>query len=93
MPSAFDSFKQNSELRYTLKKPATVNIRIIARDSTGREFLVNTLVAGLHESSGTHGHTWLGETGDGMFAPAGVYIGTLEANGTSYETVVRVYHQ
>ena len=36
-PSAFDSFKANTELRYTLKVPATLNAYILKSDSTGKE--------------------------------------------------------
>jgi len=61
-PSAFDSFTKNTEVQYTLKNPVAVNISIVKRDSSGQEYLVKTLAEDIHETKGTHRHTWLGDT-------------------------------
>ena len=92
-PSAFDSFKQNTELRYSLKEPATVSILIARRDSVYGERAVATLISGLNETSGTHGHSWLGNTDLGVFAPAGNFLGILIANNHRFEAAVIVFHQ
>jgi hypothetical protein len=90
-PEAFDSFTGTTSLRYTLKRPATTTIRIIAPGKSGS--VVMTLFEELKESSGLHQHTWLGDTEEGYFAPAGEYLGELEVEGESYQAVVRVYHR
>jgi len=92
VPSAFDSYTRNTEIRYALTEHADVAIRIVATDSTGQFFLVKAIVTQLEESAGSHGHTWLGDTFDGHFAPAGIYFGVVEANGRRYETMVQVFH-
>lgn len=58
-PSAFDSFKRNTEVRYSLKYPARVSLVIVKREQ-GREEVVKTLFGGLDESKGTQAHSWLG---------------------------------
>jgi hypothetical protein len=92
-PEAFDSFTGTTSLRYTLKRPATTTIRIIAPGKSGPGSVVMTLFEELKESSGIHQHTWLGDTEEGYFAPAGEYLGELEVEGESYQAVVRVYHR
>lgn len=91
-PSAFDSFRRNTEIRYTLKSAATVSIYIVRRDSTGQPQLVSTLVENVFETRGTHAHTWLGDTQNGFFAPSGLYHGILQIANQRYEASVRVFH-
>ncbi|MCX6132611.1 MAG: hypothetical protein NTU47_02260 [Ignavibacteriales bacterium] len=91
-PSAFDSFKANSEIRYSLKSPATLNAFIITIDSNGKEFLVKTLVLNAAESKGSHAHTWLGDTNDQLFAPPGLYIGVIQIQDRRFESTVLVFH-
>ncbi|MEO8167331.1 MAG: hypothetical protein ABI623_03730 [bacterium] len=91
-PSAFDSFRANSEIRYTLAKPATVTIYIAQRNASGQLVFVNTLVQNIYETKGSHGHTWLGDTAAGLFAESGLYIAVLQIESTQYETSVRVFH-
>ena len=91
-PSAFDSFRANTEMRYTLKAPTTVNIYVIRRDSSGQTLLVNTLVQDVYETKGTHAHTWLGDTNRGLFAPTGLYLGILQIGDRRFEAAVRVFH-
>lgn len=91
-PSAFDSFRTNTEIRYTLAKPATVSIYIARRDATGQLVLVNTLARNIYETKGSHGHTWLGDTAAGVFAESGLYIAILEIENSRYETTVRIFH-
>lgn len=91
-PSAFDSFRRNTEIRYTLKSPSTVSINIVRRDSAGQMFLVNTIAENTYETKGSHSHTWLGDTRSGLFAPSGLYLGVLRIGDKQYETSVRVFH-
>ena len=91
-PSAFDSFRTNAEVRYTLAKPATVSIYIARRDASGGLQLVNILAENIYETKGSHGHTWLGETSAGFFAESGLYIAILRIEGNQYETTVRIFH-
>ncbi len=89
-PSAFDSFARNTEIRYTLSAPAQVSVEIL-RVSAALE-RVTTLFADLPESRGLHAHTWLGDTDEGKFAPAGEYRGVVRAGNRRFETTVRVFH-
>ena len=91
-PSAFDSFTKNTEVQYTLKNPVAVNISIVKRDSSGQEFLVKTIAEDIHETKGTHRHTWLGDTEKGLFAPIGTYIGLIRIESQRFETTVLVFH-
>lgn len=91
-PSAFDSFKRNTELKYSLGAPSTVTISIIKRDSAMQDYLVKTLAENLNETKGSHSVTWLGDTDQRLFAPAGVYFGVLRIHDQQYETIVQVFH-
>lgn len=91
-PSAFDSFRANTEIRYTLARPATVTIFIARRDAAGQLIHVNTLAQSIYETKGSHGHTWLGDTAAGVFAESGLYIAVLQIDNNRYETTVRVFH-
>jgi hypothetical protein len=91
-PSAFDSFRRNTELRYALTDPAVVDIRVVRRTADGGEVAVKTLARSLRETRGSHAVTWLGDTTERLFAPAGVYIGVVEAGGERFETSVEVFH-
>jgi hypothetical protein len=91
-PSAFDSFTKNTEVQYTLKNPIAVKISIVKRDSSGQEYLVKTLAEDIHETKGTHRHTWLGDTEKGLFAPIGTYIGIVQIESNRFEATVLVYH-
>ena len=91
-PSAFDSFTKNTEVQYTLKNPVAVNISIVKRDSSGKEYLVKTIAEVIHETKGTHRHTWLGDTEKGLFAPIGTYVGLVQIETQRFETTVLVYH-
>jgi len=91
-PSAFDSFKSNTEMRYTLKVPVALNVYILRSDSTGKEFLVKTLAINAAESKGSHAHTWLGDTNDELFAPPGLYIGVIQIQERRFESTVLVFH-
>ena len=91
-PSAFDSFKSNTEIRYSLKTPASVSVVIVRRDSLQNEIPIATLISKTRETSGTHAHTWLGNTDRGMFAPAGTYFGIVLADNERFEASVCVFH-
>jgi len=91
VPSAFDSFRANTELKYTLKSPSVVTLFIVSRQD-GNDLLVATLLPAISETGGTHGHTWLGNTNEGYFAPTGVYIGVLQTEDRRFETTVEVFH-
>jgi hypothetical protein len=88
-PEAFDSFTASTSVRYTLSRPAVTTLRICSKT---RETVV-ILFEELHETKGSHAHTWLGDTDEGFFAPAGSYIGVLEAEGEEFESVVKIYHR
>ena len=91
-PSAFDSFKQNAELRYTLGAPAEIRIMILRREASGAEVLVKVLGSSLRETKGSHAVTWLGDTSEHFFAPAGTYLGVVECGNTRCEAPVEVFH-
>ncbi len=91
VPSAFDSFRANTEVKYTLSAPSTVTLSIVSRGN-GRDQLVATLASCISETKGTHGHTWLGNTNAGEFAPAAVYVGVLQIEARRFEAVVQVFH-
>ena len=91
-PSAFDSFRANTEIRYTLAKPATVTIYIAQRNSSGQLILINSIAESINETKGSHGHTWLGDTAAGLFAESGNYIAVLQIESNQYEAGVRVFH-
>ncbi len=91
-PSASDSFKSNTQLLYTLKAPATLNAYIVKVDSAGMQHLVKTLVLNATESKGSHAHTWLGDTDDGLFTPSGLYAGVIHIQDRSFQATVLVFH-
>ncbi|MBI5021782.1 MAG: hypothetical protein HZB59_10110 [Ignavibacteriales bacterium] len=91
-PSAFDSFRRNTELKYTLKNPSEVSIYIMKKDSLQNDVLVKTLVENAVETKGTHSTTWLGETNQRYFAPVGIYFGVLKIGSRRFETSVQVFH-
>ena len=91
-PSAFDSFRRNTELRYSLKSASSVSIYIIRRDSAGGDLLVRTLVETLNETKGSHSITWIGDTDQRLFAPAGIYFGIVQLQEHRFETIVQVFH-
>ena len=91
-PGAFDSFRRNTEILYTLRQPARISFSIVQRADSGAERPVNTIFTEILESKGYHSHTWLGDTFSGLFAPAGDYIGVLRVDGRRFEAPVRVFH-
>jgi hypothetical protein len=91
-PAAFDSFRRNTDIVYTLKQAARVSIAIVKRPLAGEDQPVLTLFAQIYESRGTHAHTWLGDTAGGLFAPPGDYVGIVAVDGCRYEATVRVFH-
>jgi hypothetical protein len=91
-PAAFDSFKANTEIRYSLEAPAAVSCMIVRRGGATPDLLVTTLCSAVYESKGAHAHTWLGDTNAGLFAPAGDYIGILAVRDHRYEATVRIFH-
>jgi hypothetical protein len=91
-PSAFDSFKRNTELRYSLSGAATVSAYIVRRDSVHIELYIKTLVEDLSETKGSHSITWIGDTDERLFAPAGIYFGVLRVKNQRFETIIQVFH-
>jgi hypothetical protein len=90
-PSAFDSFRQNTVIRYSLSRATQVSIYIVIRDPLGTK-LVKTIIENLNETKGSHSHTWLGDNEQGYFAPSGLYYGIVRVNNKPYEAEVRIYH-
>jgi hypothetical protein len=91
-PGAFDSFRRNTEILYTLQQPARVSFSIVRRLPSGIDQPVISIFTELLESKGYHSHTWLGDTAGGLFAPAGDYIGIVRVGAAKYEANVRVFH-
>ncbi len=91
-PGAFDSFRRNTEILYTLTESARVTFAIVQRPDSGADRPVVTVFSEIMESKGYHSHTWLGDTSAGLFAPAGDYIGIVRVNGRQFEAPVRVFH-
>ena len=91
VPAAFDSFRRNAELHFTLAASAVVTIRITAHTAAG-ERTVKTIAEGARATKGSHAAAWLGDTDERFFAPAGIYYGVVETGGASYETNVQVFH-
>jgi hypothetical protein len=91
-PGAFDSFRRNTEILYTLRRSARVTLSIVRRPVSGMDQPVITLFTELLESRGYHSHTWLGDTSQGLFAPAGDYVGIVRVGDSWFEAPVRVFH-
>ncbi len=90
-PSAFDSFRRNTELHFSLKYPAIASVAIICRDSSG-EKRVRTLLPEVAFTKGSHSVTWLGDTDERLFAPAGTYYGTVSTQRSRFIATVEVFH-
>ena len=91
-PAAFDSFRRNTQVFYTLKQSARVTLSIVRRPAQGEDQPVITLFTELLESKGFHSHTWLGDTSAELFAPPGDYVGIIRVGDRSFEAAVRVFH-
>ncbi len=91
-PAAFDSFRRNTQIFYTLKQSARVTLSIVRRPVQGPDQPVVTLFTELLESKGFHSHTWLGDTSAGLFAPPGDYVCIVHVGDRSFEASVRVFH-
>ncbi len=91
-PSAFDSFRRNAELRFTLSSPQTITVFITRDDSGGGREIVKTLILNSRETKGSHSTTWLGDNNKGTFAPAGSYLGVVTIEQESFSTSVQVFH-
>jgi len=88
-PPLFDSFKQNTILRYTLTKPAQVSIYIY--DAEGN--LVKTIARDLYLTQGSQSHGWKGDNDQGQFQTAGIYIGVVSVKGNkTYKATVEIFH-
>jgi len=93
VPSAFDPFKKNAELKYSLDSETSIDAYIVKKDSLGQRWLVKTLTEDIILSKGTHAHAWLGGNDDGFFVPVGLYYGVIQTKYDLYETPVEVYHE
>lgn len=91
-PAAFDSFRRNTQILYTLKQSARVTLSIVRRPVEGVDQPVVTLFTELLESKGFHSHMWLGDSSAGLFAPPGDYVGIIRIGDRSFEAAVRVFH-
>ena len=91
-PSAFDSFRRNTEMKYSLKSASIVSVYIVKKDSAQKELLVKTLVEDLNETKGSHSITWIGDTDQRLFAPAGTYFGVVQLQQHRFQTIVQVFH-
>ena len=91
-PAAFDSFRRNTQIFYTLRQSARVTLSIVRRPVEGADQPVVTLFTELLESKGFHSHMWLGDSSAGLFAPPGDYVGIIRIGDRSFEAAVRVFH-
>jgi hypothetical protein len=88
-PPLFDSFKQNTYLRYTLTKPAEVSIYIL--NSNGER--IKTIAENLRLTQGSQSHGWKGDNDKGEFQSTGIYIGAVVVKGNkTYKTTVEIFH-
>lgn len=88
-PPLFDSFKQNTKLKFELTKPATADIFITDREGN----LIKTIATSINLTRGTQTFGWKGDTNEGYFAPVGIYIGTVKIkNNKTYKTTVEIFH-
>ncbi|PIS25689.1 MAG: hypothetical protein COT45_02020 [bacterium (Candidatus Stahlbacteria) CG08_land_8_20_14_0_20_40_26] len=86
-PSAFDPYRGNTKIRYSLSKSATVTIWI-ERD----EKLVRNIATDIKETQGTHEHSWLGGDNTQHFVSVGTYIGVVVTGDERGEATVEVFH-
>ncbi|GAB5520941.1 MAG: hypothetical protein RhofKO_31920 [Rhodothermales bacterium] len=92
-----NTFVAPVNIRYALKQPAWVSLRVVVEDSTHTRYLVQDLQQARHESSGTHHAAWIGTDASGRFAPKGHYLIELyaqpaeQAEGVSFAVPVYVY--
>jgi len=91
-PGAFDSFRRNTELKFTLRHPVTLDITIERNAAPGPSFVVKRLVQNAYQTKGSHSIAWLGDTDEELFAAAGVYIGVVNISNRRFETIVQVFH-
>jgi hypothetical protein len=88
-PPLFDSFKQNTYLKYTLTKPAEVSIYIL--DKNGN--IIKTIAENLRLTQGSQSHGWKGDNDNGEFQTTGIYIGAVVVKGNkTYKTTVEIFH-
>jgi len=88
-PPLFDSFKQNTYLRYSLEKPAEVSIYIL--NSNGER--IKTIAENLRLTQGSQSHGWKGDNDKGEFQTTGIYIGAVVVKGNkTYKTTVEIFH-
>ena len=87
-PDAFDSYKRNTSLKYTLLKEAEVSIEIYNANG----IKVKTLIENLMETKGSHSHGWLGISDKGTFVPAGIYIAKVAADYDEAFASVEIFH-
>jgi hypothetical protein len=88
-PPLFDSFKQNTYLRYTLTKPAEVSIYIL--NSNGER--IKTIAENLRLTQGNQSHGWKGDNDKGEFQTTGIYIGAVVVKGNkTYKATVEIFH-
>jgi len=88
-PPLFDSFKQNTYLKYTLQKPAEVSIYILDKDGN----IIKTIAENLRLTQGSQSHGWKGDNDKGEFQTTGIYIGAVVVKGNkTYKTTVEIFH-
>jgi hypothetical protein len=88
-PPLFDSFKQNTKLKFELIKPATLDIYITNREGK----TIKTIATSISLTQGTQTFGWKGDTDEGYFAPVGIYIGVVNVkNNKTYKTTVEIFH-
>lgn len=79
-------------MKYSLRAATLVSAYIVKKDSAHTELLVKTLVENLNETKGSHSITWIGDTDERLFAPAGIYFGVVQFQQFRFETIIQVFH-
>lgn len=87
-PDAFDSYKRNTSIKFTLTRRATVSAWI----TNSRGEVIIQLTQEIEQTRGTHSLAWLGLDLNGTFVTPGVYIAWVSADYDTASASVVVYH-
>ena len=75
----FNAFTQPCDIRYTLERPALVQIRVVRVEADGARSLVHEVTPERRETPGPRTAAWRGIGPNGLFAPQGTYTVELYA--------------
>ena len=75
----FNAFEEPCTIRYTLGRPAWIEVRIVAEAADGSPALVRQITPLREETRGARTAAWRGIGTNGLFAPQGTYAVELLA--------------